>query len=99
MSSNQTITIRPATAADGPALTRLAALDSAATPFGRVLLAAVDGKPRAALELREGKVVADPFAHTAELVELLRLHAARVAPESPHRERVPSLRGALRLAA
>jgi hypothetical protein len=70
-----TISIRAATNGDGPALARLAALDSAPVPFGPVLLAEVDGQPRAALSVRDDTVVGDPFARTAELVELLRVHA------------------------
>jgi hypothetical protein len=73
------ILIRAATASDGPVLTRLAALDSAPVPFGPVLLAEVDGEPRAALALRDGAVIADPFARTAELVQLLKVHATTVA--------------------
>jgi hypothetical protein len=30
----------------------------------------------AALSLADGAVIADPFRHTAELVELLRIHSA-----------------------
>jgi hypothetical protein len=74
-----TIAIRAATPADGPVLTRLAALDSAPVPFGPVLIAEVGGEARAALALRDGSVVADPFARTAELVQLLKVHAASVA--------------------
>ena len=74
-----TIQIRAAQASDGPVLTRLAALDSAPVPFGPVLLAEVDGEPRAALDLRDNSVVADPFARTAELVQLLKVHASAVA--------------------
>ena len=70
-----TISIRAATNGDGPALARLAALDSAPVPFGPVLLAEVDGRPRAALSVSDNRVIGDPFARTAELAELLRLHA------------------------
>jgi hypothetical protein len=76
MSPTSTIAIRTATAADGQALVRLAALDSAPVPAGPVLLAEVDGQPRAALDVPSGRAVADPFARTAELVELLRVRAA-----------------------
>ena len=74
-----TISIRAATTGDGPALARLAALDSAPVPFGPVLLAEVDGEPRAALSVRENRVIGDPFVRTAELVELLRVHARATA--------------------
>ena len=70
-----TISIRAATHGDGPALARLAALDSAPVPFGPVLLAEVDGEPRAALDMNDDRVIGDPFARTVELVDLLRLHA------------------------
>ncbi len=74
---HSTIAIRNATPGDGPALSRLAALDSAPVPFGEVVLAEVDGDLRAAVDVATGRVVSDPFARTAELSDLLRLHAAR----------------------
>ncbi len=77
--STPTISIRAATHGDGPALARLAALDSAPVPFGPTLIAEVDGRPRAALSVSEGRVIGDPFARTAELVELLRVHARATA--------------------
>ena len=79
LSHTPTIAIRAATPSDGPVLTRLAALDSAPTPFGPTLIAEIDGEARAALALRDRAVVADPFTRTAELVELLKVHAATVA--------------------
>jgi hypothetical protein len=74
-----TISIRSATPADGRTLARLAALDSAPVPFGPTLVAEIDGAPRAALSVRDGSVIADPFARTAEVVSLLRMHAAALA--------------------
>ena len=74
-----TISIRAATTGDGPALARLAALDSAPVPFGPVLLAEVDGQPRAALSFRDDRVIGDPFTRTADLVEMLRVHARAMA--------------------
>ena len=76
---NPRITIRPARSSDSPAITRLAALDSAPRPLGEVLLAEVDGEAWAALSLESGAVVADPFRLTTELVALLRLRAAQLA--------------------
>ena len=73
-----TISIRAAVPADARTLIRLAALDSAPVPIGPVLIADVGGEARAAIALRTGAIVADPFARTAELVELLRLHASTV---------------------
>ncbi len=80
-----TISIRAATPVDGPVLTRLAALDSARAPFGPALIAEVDGQARAALGLRDRRVVADPFARTAELVQLLEVHATAVADDREER--------------
>lgn len=89
-SSSPTISIRAAVPADGPALTRLAALDSAPVPFGPVLVAEVDGTPRAALSLRDRRVIADPFARTAELVQLLKVHAANVTETKDARDMRPA---------
>ena len=89
-STTPTIAIRAADHGDGPVLSRLAALDSAPVPFGPALIAEVDGQARAALALRDGAVVADPFARTAELVELLKVHAAAVAEEDARTATRPS---------
>jgi hypothetical protein len=71
----QTIALRTSEPSDGPALNRLATLDSAKTPAGQVLLAEVDGELRAAVSLETGQAVADPFRPTADLVALLALAA------------------------
>ena len=81
-----TISIRAATSNDARTIMRLAALDSAPMLFGPALLAEVDGEPRAAIALRDARVVADPFHRTAELVGLLRMHAEHVAAERADRE-------------
>jgi hypothetical protein len=93
-----TISIRAATAADGRSLMRLAALDSATLPFGPTLVAEVDGEPKAALALREDRVIADPFTPTADLVSLLRVHAATLTAASERRSE-RAAHGRLRLAA
>ena len=72
------VLIRPATASDEPAIARLAALDDRELPLGDRLIAEVAGRPVAALELRSGATVADPFAPTSAVVELLGLRAAQV---------------------
>ena len=75
------ITIRHAYADDQQTLARLAALDSAAAaPPEPLLLAEVDGELRAALSLSDGTVIADPFFPSADLLELLRVHAAAIRP-------------------
>jgi hypothetical protein len=73
------LTLRLATSADRPALTRLAELDQASRPAEPVLLGVVMQRPIAALSLRDGSVIADPFSPTAELVELLRLRARQLS--------------------
>jgi hypothetical protein len=57
---------------------RLAQLDSARRPSGRVVVAAVGGDPVAALPLDGGPPIADPFQPTAALVSLLELHVAQM---------------------
>ena len=69
------IVIRHASAADRDLLADLAALDDRAPLSGHALIAEVDGTARAALDLEDAGIAADPFARTAQLVELLRLHA------------------------
>ena len=84
MSTRPSITVRLATGADAAGLHRLATLDSAA-PIGEdALLAEIDGDVAAAVTLDGGRVVADPFRRTAEVVDLLRVRreqlvGARVA--------------------
>ena len=69
------ITIRQASSTDAFALRRLAALDDAAALRGEVLLAEQSGDIRAALSLENGRAIANPFAPTAELVEMLRMRS------------------------
>ncbi len=75
LSYEPAIAIRRARTADADAVARLAALDSARAPQGVVLLAEVDGEPKAALSLHDDRVIADPFSRAAELADLLRLAA------------------------
>ena len=72
------VVIRRTTAADGPALSALSALDSAPMPLGSALVAEVAGVPRAVLPLDGGRAFGDPFARTDELVALLELRAAQI---------------------
>jgi hypothetical protein len=77
------LTIRHANAADFPALERLAALDSRRIPTGELFVAEAEGRLLAATSLDTGAIVADPFEHTASIVELLRAHAGSVRPAAP----------------
>src|SRR2546421_11790913 len=83
MSNDEQITIRISTVADVAALARLAALDSADVPRGRALIAEVNGSMRAAFPLDGGRAIADPFAESAHVLELLEAHA-RALPQSTH---------------
>jgi hypothetical protein len=68
------ITIRQATSSDAFALRRLAALDDRAALHGEVLVAEQGGEIRAALSIQDGRSIANPFAPTARLVDMLRVH-------------------------
>jgi hypothetical protein len=87
-----TIEIRPARPDDGRALTRLGQLDSARVPQAPLLLAFEGGKLRVAISLATGAVIADPFAPTARLVELMRTQAAPRQQRPPKRLRLPLIR-------
>src|SRR5205807_5811873 len=83
------ITNRPAHPDDAPALWRLAALDSATVPAEPLLLAEVDGQLRVAVSMSDRDAIADPFAGTAHIVEMLR-HIAREADQPSPRRRFRS---------
>jgi hypothetical protein len=86
--STATIAIRPATPTDRSALERLAALDSAATPTGEILIAEVGREPQAAVHVPSGATIADPFRPTAHLVELLTLRAKTLRDATVPRRRI-----------
>ena len=71
------VLIRAARGSDGPALTRLAILDSAKLPEGELTVAEAEGELIAALSSRTGERIADPFRRTDDVVALLELHGAR----------------------
>jgi hypothetical protein len=72
---HEPLTIQHTDDSDTPAVWRLAALDDRRAPHGPALLAYVGGQLRAALGLRDGQVVADPFHRTADIVAMLRVEA------------------------
>jgi hypothetical protein len=76
LSAPGTVLIRAARRADGAALHRLAELDSARVPSGELLVAETDGALVAAHAPATGATIADPFRHTAEVVELLHLRGS-----------------------
>lgn len=71
------ITIRRAHPEE-PGVLRIAALDSARVPSAPLLVAEVDGQVRAVRSIHGGDSIADPFYATADLVELLDVHAGRI---------------------
>lgn len=72
---HRAVTIRPAFPDEEPVLRRLAALDSQRLPDGPLLVAEVEGDCWAAVQVDGPGAVADPFRHTAELLDLLRRRA------------------------
>lgn len=71
------ITIRHSSAMDNRGLLELAELDGRRPLEGPVLVAEIDGRLAAAVAVADGAAVADPFQHTAALVELLQAQAKR----------------------
>jgi hypothetical protein len=76
-----TITIRRSDVDDVAALHDLAALDSRHAPADPVLLAEVDGNLRAAVSLRDGALVAEPFTDTRTITPLLITRAEQLLGE------------------
>ena len=76
-SSLPTVAIRAATHDDDAVLAELARLDSADPLKRPALLGSVDGAPAAAMSLVDGRVVADPFRPTDDVVALLREQHSR----------------------
>ena len=70
------VELRPATGCDPPGWQRLAQLDSALVPDGRLLVAEASGRLVAALSVESGQAIADPFTPTAHLVAALRVQGA-----------------------
>jgi hypothetical protein len=79
------IELRLCRAADDPALDRLAALAERPLPFGRLVVALVNGQLVAALPLAGGRALTDPFARTAHLLRLLELRAEQLRQPAPRR--------------
>jgi hypothetical protein len=73
------VLIRAARGSDGPALERLAALDSAPLPPGELLVAESGGEIVAAFAPLTGEHIADPFRHTADVVDLLEARSAALS--------------------
>jgi hypothetical protein len=90
-SSTSPITIRRATDEDARALDRLARLDSQRLPAGPHLIALVDDVPIAAVSLTSGRLVANPFAISDPIVDLLHERAGHLTGRELPRHGVPAL--------
>lgn len=76
------LTVRVARPSDSPALARIAELDSSCQlPRSPLLVGERGGSIVAALSLRDGHLVANPFVPTADVVALLRLRARQLGHE------------------
>jgi hypothetical protein len=74
----ESVVLRLCSVHDDDALARLALLEGRPEPRGRYVLAEVDGEIVAAVPLRGGEPLSDPFRPTAHLLPLLRLRAAQL---------------------
>jgi hypothetical protein len=68
---------------DDPELERLAGLEGRPLPFGRLVLAVIRGRIVAALPVRGGCALADPFTRTEHILPLLELRAAQLREPKP----------------
>jgi hypothetical protein len=85
--SESVVTVRFASRRDAEAIERLAELDSRSVPSGATLVAEVGGEILAALPLRGGTALADPFRPTAEVLRLLELREAQLRGRARSRRR------------
>jgi len=90
------VVIRAARGSDGPALERLAELDSQRPLAGDLLIGERGGELVAAFSPVTGRAIADPFRRTADVVALLELHAR--GGEAPRRRRLAPALALLRAA-
>jgi hypothetical protein len=85
MTRNEHIVIRSARTADEQDIAVLGVIDGGRhTPTGRVMVAEVDGRIRAAVG-SNGAAISDPFWPSADLVSMLRVHTAPEQAEHPAR--------------
>jgi hypothetical protein len=92
MFSSTAYVIRKASEADASDVWRVSLLDSQRPLEGPALVGEIDGKVAAAISLDTGRVVADPFRPTAELVTHLRMRASGILAA----DRRPRLRDRIR---
>ena len=85
----QELTIRLADADDERALQRLAERDSATVPAAPLLVAAMGAHLIAATSLADGRVIADPFRHSAGAADLLVERVRQIATTASAITRAP----------
>ena len=85
------IELRMCKPSDDPEIDRLAALSEVPVPYGRLVVALLDGKLVAALPLNGDPVIRDPFVKTAQLVRLLEVRAEQLREPAPRPARFPRL--------
>jgi hypothetical protein len=85
------IELRMCKPADDPEIDRLAALSEVPVPYGRLVVALLDGKLVAALPLNGDPAIRDPFVKTAPLVHLLEVRAEQLRGPAPRQALVPRL--------
>ena len=73
------VAVRLARPEDERAIQRIAALDGAKVPGGRVLVAEADGELIAALSVSDRQAVADPFRWTSDVMALMEMRADQLA--------------------
>ena len=72
------VQLRLCTVEDDDALAELAVLAERPLPYGRLVVALVDGRIVAALPLAGGEPITDPFRRTAHIIPLLELRAKQL---------------------
>ena len=85
------IELRMCKPADDPEIDRLAALSEVPVPYGRLVVALLDGKLVAALPLNGDPVIRDPFVKTEQLVRLLEVRAEQLREPASRPTLVPRL--------
>lgn len=95
-SHQENVELRLCSVADDQALADLAMLAGRPLPFGRLVVALVEGRVVAAVPLAGGLPLADPFEKTEHLVRLLEVRAAQLREPEPRRSLLPRALGLLR---
>lgn len=90
------VVIRLARVEDSRALRELAELDNGRVPAGDALVAEVGGRIVAAVDVANGRALADPFVPTADVVGLLQMRLRQLAGASARRSVFAALTGQAR---